>query len=132
MSLAKSVIANLIVWPIIIGMIVLGLVTISGFRQPIESGEYTGQKIDYTHQRGLILQTNDLTTKTNDRSSAREDWCIPDNRQELVEKVRELESGEKIVINYHAPLWIWPGTCDSDIQKVIKSIETIDERSDKQ
>lgn len=97
-------------------------IALTGFRTPIESGEYIGQKIDYTHQRGLIMQTNDLTTKTNDRSSTQEDWCVPDNKPELVEKVRNIENGERIVINYHAPLWIAPWTCGKP-QKVIKSIQ---------
>lgn len=105
----------------VIGLIVIVLM---GLRQPIQSGTYTGQTIDYSHQRGLIFQTNDLTTKTNDRSSAREYWCVPDNRPKLVNKVRNIEQGEKILINYYAPLWMFPGTC-GDPSKVIKSVEPV-------
>lgn len=91
---------------------------------PIQSGDYTGQVIDYSHQRGIIFQTNDLTTKTNDRSSETDDWCVPDNQDKLEKKIQNIENGEKIKINYHRPLWIWPDTCEGGL-KVIDSIETV-------
>jgi len=97
-----------------------------GFAQPIESGTYEGQKIDYSHQRGLIFQTNDLTTKTNDRSSTTEDWCVPDNNDALVQQVRNIEEGEYVRIEYTRPLWIWPDTCQGGL-KVITDIETVNE-----
>jgi len=93
----------------------------AGLRTPIQTGSYTGQVIDYTHQRGIVFQTNDLTTKTNDRSSAREDWCVPDNQPELVKKVRDIDEGQKIDIKYYAPLWMWPGTCGNP-GKVIEDV----------
>lgn len=92
------------------------------FATPIEDGTYTGQKIDYSHQRGIIFQTNDLTTKTNDRSSTTEDWCVPDGNDELIEKTRAIDDGERVRITYHRPLWIWPDTCAGGL-KVIDTIE---------
>ena len=106
-------------------LVAVGL-ALAGFRTPIQSGEYTGQTIDYSHQRGLIFQTNDLTTKTNDRSSTREDWCVPDNQPELVEKVRNIDNGQKIVIDYYAPIWIWPGTCGMP-HKVIEEVTVVNQ-----
>jgi len=88
---------------------------------PIESGTYTGQKIDYSHQRGLIFQTNDLTTKTNDRSSTREDWCIPDDKPELVEEVRSLEPGQQVEIQYYNPVIKPVWECQSSL-KVVTAI----------
>lgn len=97
-------------------------VAVGQFAEPIEDGTYTGQKIDYSHQRGFIFQTNDLTTKTNDRSSTVEDWCVPDGKDELVRQVRSIEDGESVTIDYHRPIWIWPDTCDGGL-KVIDSIK---------
>lgn len=91
------------------------------FATPINAGTYEGETVDYSHQRGLIFQTNDLTTKTNDRSSQREDWCVPDNDQQLVEKVRGIPEGAEVTITYHRPLFIWPDTCDGGL-KVIDTL----------
>jgi hypothetical protein len=106
----------------VIAIFIFGGIMLSQFAQPIDDGSYTGQKIDYSHQRGLIFQTNDLTTKTNDRSSTTEDWCVPDNNPELVEQARSIEAGQQVEITYHKPLWIWPDTCEGGL-KVVDSIE---------
>ncbi len=100
------------------------------YHTPIESGEYTGQTIDYTHQRGLIFKTNDLTTKTNDRSSSREHWCVNDQRPELVEKVRSIDEGDKVRIEYSMPLFVWIDHCSSGHTKQIDSIEVVDSAGD--
>lgn len=118
-----AVILGVIAVAVIIGVMV-GLMGLN--LSPIQDGTYAGSIIDYSHQRGLIFQTNDVTTKTHERSSQREDWCVPDNRPELVEKVRTIGEGTDVRIDYHAPLWIWPGTCQSGL-KVIDSIEVINE-----
>ena len=93
---------------------------------PIQTGTYTGQVIDYSHQRGIIFKTNDLTTKTHERSSAREDWCVPDDQPELVEKVRAIDEGDRIELEYSRPLWIWPDTCQGGL-KVIDEIHVVNE-----
>jgi hypothetical protein len=113
---------------IIAGLIVTGIIAVAQFSTPIEDGSYTGQKIDYSHQRGIIFQTNDLTTKTNDRSSTTEDWCVPDEETQLIEEVREIDDGDSVRIDYHRPLWIWPDTCEGGL-KVIDSIETVNSSS---
>jgi len=102
------------------------MIAVTQLAQPIEDGTYTGQKIDYSHQRGLIFQTNDLTTKTNDRSSTTEDWCVPDNDPQLVNKVRSIDDGQRVEIRYHRPLWIWPDTCNGGL-KVIDNITVTNE-----
>jgi hypothetical protein len=120
-------------WAFGAGIVLLGLALILlpsaqfvGFAQPIQSGTYEGQTIDYSHQRGFIFKTNDLTTKTHERSSEREDWCVPDNRPELVDKVRSIGDGEEVRITYHRPLWIWIDHCQPGL-KVIDSIERMNE-----
>ena len=100
------------------------VIGIMGFAQPIQSGTYEGQTIDYSHQRGILFKTNDLTTKTHERSSQREDWCVPDNDQPLVDKVRDIEEGAEVRIEYHRPLWIWPDTCSGGL-KVIDNVTVI-------
>lgn len=110
----------------VLAVIITILIMLSQFATPIESGTYTGQKIDYSHQRGLIFQTNDLTTKTNDRSSTTEDWCVPDNNDALIQKARGIDDGERVRITYHRPLWIWPDTCAGGL-KVLDSIEPMNE-----
>lgn len=111
---------------LITGIIILSMMIIAAgqFAQPIESGTYEGQTIDYSHQRGLIFKTNDMTTKTHERSSEREDWCVPDDRPKLVEKIRSIGEGEDVRIEYSRPLWIWMDTCDGGL-KVIESIDRI-------
>lgn len=104
--------------------LVLGLAALIGFNSPIDSGSYTGQVIDYTNQRGLIFETNDLTTKTHERSSQREDWCVSDNKPQLVEKVKKIEMGQKVSIEYNRPLWVWIDHCENGL-KVIQSIEVV-------
>jgi len=104
------------------GLLAIVAAPVAGFAQPIQDGTYTGQKIDYSHQRGIIFQTNDLTTKTNDRSSTTEDWCVPDNDPQLVKKVRSIGNGDRVSITYHRPLWIWPGTCEGGL-KIVDSIQ---------
>lgn len=107
----------------IIGSAVFGIM---GFATPISSGTYEGEKIDYTHQRGLLFQTNDLTTKTNERSSQREDWCVPDDNQQLVTDVRAIKQGDTVQITYTRPLWVWPGTCEGGL-KIITDITPVNE-----
>lgn len=107
---------------IVVLLCAVGMLILSQASTPIESGTYEGQTIDYSHQRGIIFQTNDLTTKTHERSSQREDWCVPDNRPELVDKVRNIDEGSEVRIEYSRPLWIWPDTCKGGL-KVIEDIE---------
>ena len=123
MSKIGDVVFGAIVLAILVAVIGGGVLMLSQFATPIEDGSYTGQKIDYSHQRGIIFQTNDLTTKTNDRSSTTEDWCVPDGEDELIKEVRNIEDGERVTIDYHRPLWVWPDTCAGQL-KVIDSIET--------
>lgn len=107
---------------IVVLLVIVGIsIGLAQVAQPIQTGTYEGQTIDYSHQRGYIFQTNDLTTKTHERSSQREDWCVPDNRPELVEKVRGIEEGSEIRIEYYRPLWIHPDTCAGGL-KVIEDI----------
>lgn len=114
---------------VVLLFIVLAIVGWVGLSlSPIQDGDYTGQVIDYSNQRGIIFKTNDLTTKTNDRSSETEDWCVPDNDPELVNKVQNIENGDKVKINYHRPLWIWIDTCQNGL-KVIDSIEVVNQTS---
>jgi len=113
---------------ILVAATAAGAVALAQFSTPIEDGSYTGQKIDYSHQRGIIFQTNDLTTKTNDRSSTTEDWCVPDGETQLIEEVRTIDDGDSVRIDYHRPLWIWPDTCEGGL-KVIDSIETVNSSS---
>lgn len=120
----RSKLAGLLVLLFLFGVLLLALVFVSQFSGPIHSGTYEGQTIDYTHQRGLIFQTNDLTTKTHERSSAREDWCVPDNRPGLVEQVRDIGEGQRVYIEYYRPLWIHPDTCMGGL-KVIEHIEVV-------
>lgn len=112
---------------LIVGVLLLAatLIALTQLAQPIQSGTYEGQTIDYSHQRGFIFRTNDLTTKTHERSSQREDWCVPDNRPELVDKVRDIGEGADVRIEYYRPLWIWPDTCEGSL-KVIENIRTVD------
>jgi hypothetical protein len=123
-----GVIGTIVAVVLLIGAIATIGIALSQFATPIEDGTYTGQKIDYSHQRGIIFETNDLTTKTNDRSSTTEDWCVADNNDELVQKVRNIEDGQRIKLTYHRPLWIWPDTCEGGL-KVIDSIQTVNATS---
>lgn len=123
-TLAGIAVLLLIIVGIVAGIVIFGV----QIAQPIESGTYEGQTIDYSHQRGLIFQTNDLTTKTHERSSQREEWCVPDDRPSLVDKVRGVEEGSEVRIEYNRPLWIWPDTCYGGL-KVITDIELINRTS---
>jgi len=120
-TIGKSVVA-LVVLLIVSAVLGAGILALVQFSTPIESGTYKGQKVDYSHQRGIIFQTNDLTTKTNDRSSTTEDWCVPDDSPELIDETRKIEDGSGVRVEYTRPLWIWPGTCQGGL-KVITSIE---------
>jgi len=119
----KETLGGIVVLAIAVVVVVLLIVAVGQVAQPINSGTYEGQKIDYSHQRGFVFKTNDLTTKTNDRSSTREDWCVPDNNQELVDKVRDIDEGDYVRIEYYRPLWIHPDTCAGQL-KVITSISS--------
>jgi len=107
---------------VVAGLAVYGFM---GLHTPVGDGSYTGQVIDYTHQKGFIFKVDDLTTKTHERSSQREHWCVPDHDKELVEKVRNIDEGSKVRIDYSMPLWISPHTCARSHSKIVDSITVV-------
>lgn len=109
----------------LIFVVTVAIVSLSAMlHSPIQSGTYTGQVIDYTHQRGIFFKTNDLTTKTHERSSQREHWCVPDNQPELVKKVRSIDEGTRVDIEYWSPLFVWIDHCGGP-NKLIRNITVV-------
>lgn len=101
--------------------------SLGGFRQPVQHGVYTGEIVDVQEQRGLIFKTNEIDTKTNERSSDPVSWCIEESRPELLEKAQRLtDSKAQVRIEYHDEFFVWiKNRCSPSTRGIVNSIEIV-------